>query len=284
MVACALVASFAGASTALAGPPAGYDLVWHDEFDGNEMDTSKWRHRLLGPRRAGENVEEAVGVDNGLLTITTWTQQGPHPAHYTGMISTRDTFRQAYGYFEASIDFNGASGMWSAFWLTSADIHDTSQIPELAGVELDVVEHRVTDGSANDISGIASLNTHWGGYQEHHQTRGFNTGDLGLGDGFHTYAIEWTPDGYRFFIDDVQVWDGADTPVSQIPQYMLLSSEVGEGWSGPIPDGGYGTFDDSNVTMHVDYVRVYSMGAIPEPASASLLALSSFLLLRRRNR
>jgi hypothetical protein len=53
------------AAPALAIPPLpdGSEIAFEDQFDGTALDGSKWRHRLLGPRRHGVTVEDAVSVE-----------------------------------------------------------------------------------------------------------------------------------------------------------------------------------------------------------------------------
>ena len=255
-----------------------FDLLWHDEFDGFLLDSTKWTDRRLGPRREGVNVSDAVTVADGNLSIRTYTQNG---THYTGMIGTQETFQHTYGYYEARINFDGSSGMWQNFWLQSPDVENTSLAPEQAGVELDVVEHLSHENGWRDV---ASVNTHWGGYGSQHQTRGTNVYGLDLDQGFHTYGLLWTPEGYTWYIDGNAVWDGNDTPISQRDQYLILASEVGEThWTGAIPNAGYGSFHDTDTVMEVDYVRVWNVSSsTPEPTSLLGLAGAGLLALRRR--
>ena len=67
-----------------AAPPAGYVLVWSDEFEGTFLNTNKWEHRLPGPRNDAINTSNAVSLSNGVLTITTYTEGG---TNFTGMIA-----------------------------------------------------------------------------------------------------------------------------------------------------------------------------------------------------
>ena len=64
-------------------------LEWSDEFDGTTLDTTKWNYRLLGPRHDAINIENAVSVTNGVLTITTYTEGG---TNFTGMIGTENIY------------------------------------------------------------------------------------------------------------------------------------------------------------------------------------------------
>lgn len=45
----------------------GYTLVWEDQFEGLELDTTKWKVRGTGPRRIGYNDPSMVKVNNGKL-------------------------------------------------------------------------------------------------------------------------------------------------------------------------------------------------------------------------
>jgi beta-glucanase (GH16 family) len=245
--------------------PLGYGLVWADEFEGSQLDTSRWEHRFPGPRRDGVNVADAVSVGGGLLTITTYTESG---THFTGMIGTEGLFEQAYGYWEASIDFNDSAGMWSAFWLQSPTNGNPIGDPGAAGVEIDIVEHH-SEIAGIDTSGNALHMLFWDGYGSEGSSRVGVSPDLGLGDGFHTYGLLWTPTGYEFFVDD-QLTASYDGPVSMRPEYAILSSEVEEGAAGSVPGGSYGTLAESQTTMVVDYVRIY---AVPEPGTGVLMLL-----------
>ena len=71
----------------------------------------------------------------------------------------------------------------------------------------------------------------------------------GVGEGFHTFALEWTPEKYAFFVDGYRFYEVA-AGLSHIEEYMILSMEIP---SKPeeIKDT---VFPDVFV---VDYVKVY---------------------------
>ncbi|MCX6853632.1 MAG: family 16 glycosylhydrolase [Verrucomicrobia bacterium] len=249
-----------------AAPPAGagWNLVWGDEFEGSSLDLSKWQYYLTGPRRQATNTPGAVAVDAGNLTITTFTKGG---SHFTGMVASANTFLYTYGYIEARINFDTSPGMWSAFWMQSPTMTDSSIYttdPNRAGTEIDICEHRAVNASGSSLNGRIVGNIHWGGYDVDHQSVGYTSDNLDLGGDYHIYGMEWTPTQQKFYIDGVLRWtvdNGTNSVVSQRSEYIWLSGEVESSasvdWAGPIPAAGYGSFDTSTTKMRVDYVRVY---------------------------
>lgn len=260
-----LSAPFLAHASPISDNPAGWQLAFSDEFTGTALDSSKWAHRGLGPRKGAINTANAVAVKDGLLTITTYTSGG---AHYTGMIATQGMFEQTYGYYEARIKFQDSPGQWSAFWLQSPGYGPVGD-PATAGTEIDIVEHRAANQNDRDIRERYSSAVHWDGYAESHQQLSkVHTNPTGLGNGsWHTYGMQWTEAGYQFYFDDELIWT-ALAPVSKRPEYLILSSEVENGvWAGTIPAAGYGAFASSVTNVQVDYVRVYSQVVPPLPSA-----------------
>lgn len=269
---------------------AAWTQTFADDFNGESLNLSKWGYRKTGVRNDAVNTPAAVSVDDGTLTIKTYTEDD---THYTGMIGTENLFAQKYGYFESRIKFNSAPGQWSAFWVQSPTIGTPIGNTAVAGTEIDIVEQRATDGGGNDISNRVHNALHWDGYSN--QTKALlkyqpTSATPGMADDtWHTYGLSWSPTGYGFYFDDKLIWT-TSTAISSRTQYLILSSEIIDGsWAGNIPDGGYGSYADSTTDMEVDYVRAYAttsstaVGPVPEPASLGLLA-GLTLLLKRRSR
>jgi len=252
--------------------PAGYLLTLADEFDGSALDAAIWDHRFPGPRRQAINTPDAVRLDGaGHLVIDTWTENG---VHHTGMIGSEGRFEQTYGWFEARIDFYDAPGMWSAFWLQSPDNGVLIGDPEHAGVEMDIVEHDLFTSVTTQPTWHGAL--HWDGYGADHKMSDFLEPIPGLGDGFHTYALEWSPTALRFYYDDALVWDASAGPISRRSEYLILSSEVESSIINTVPVGGYGLRSQSTARMVVDYVHVF---ALPEPGAGLLAGMGLLALL-----
>ena len=240
--------------TATATPPAGYYLVWADEFNGSSLDSTKWG-AWSGPNRNAVNTPNAATVSGGYLAITTYTTNG---THYSAILSTDGKFRYRYGYLEASIDFHTTPGMWSGFWLQSPTEGQFIGDPAASGAEIDVCEHRASDTNGTNIDSFVQTTVHWDGYATDHQQR--NSGNIGsgLGTGFHSYGCLWDSTNYFFLIDGVQQW-ATNAGHSDRTEFVLLSSEVQDAyWAGVVPPGGYGDFLTSTTRMVVDYVRYYA--------------------------
>ncbi len=220
-----------------------YTLVWSDEFEGDTLDDSKWSHRRLGPRREGITVEDAVSLDGqGHLVLTT-RQVGDE--YHTAMIGTQDKFETTFGYFETRVKFQTQEGHWSAFWLQSPTVEEVGD-PQAKGVETDIFEYHARNHLLN-------MALHWGGYGWRHRRIRHRWFDASLSQGFHTFAVEWTPDMYVFYYNGQRTWWTKEV-VSHAPQYIILSLEVGK-WAGRIQRA---TLPDS---LYVDYVRVFKQGS-----------------------
>jgi len=233
-----------------AGPPIeGYHLVWSDEFEGTTLDTTKWGYRYLGKRRDAMNVKGTVTLDgDGHLVLTTRRNGDGYEA---AMIGTEGTFETTFGYFECRVKLQREVGHWSAFWIQSPTIGEPIDDPALAGTEIDVFEYLRKHGDR------VVHNLHWNGYGEHKRSVGGRAEVEGLSEGWHTFGVLWTESGYVFYVDGVETWR-TQKGVSQRPQYMILSLEVGK-WAGDIRE--------ANLPDHllVDYVRVYQQASAEAP-------------------
>jgi fibronectin-binding autotransporter adhesin len=245
-----------------ASPPANYYEVWGDEFQGSSLDTSKWQYWLYpGTYKDATLSPSAVSEAGDHVVITTYTSGSTHD---TAMLSTQGKFHARYGYFEANIQWSDNSGMWSAFWLQSPAMGSYIGDPGNGGAEIDVCEHRLQDGSANNINNYVQSNIHWNGYGPSAASVGsgnFTDSTANLGSGFHKYGVLWTSSGYTIYVDDGQQKYTTSSGLSARTEFMILSSIVDDTdttWAGTIPSGGYGSLSSSTTKLAVDYVRYYA--------------------------
>lgn len=244
-----------GGVPVFAAPPEGYRLAWADEFDATALNTNKWVHWLPGRRRDAVNSPDAVTINNGCLSIVSFTKADQH---YTGMISTKGRFEPVHGYWEARIRFEDSPGTWSAFWLQSPTMGKHIGDPAGSGIEIDICEHRVIGKDGENLAGKVQHTLHWDGYGQAHKSKGHLTPDLKLGEGFHVYGLEWTDSAYRFYVDGKLTWTVTEA-VSKAREFAILSSEIQDrDWAGRVPATGYGSVAESRTRMVVDYVRYYA--------------------------
>ncbi len=242
----------------------GYELVWHDEFNGTELDTTKWQHRGLGSRRGGTVVEEATKVDgNGNLIITTTILDSNH--YHVGMIGTGNTYNTTYGYFEARVKF-GKRLNWDSFWLQSPTAYTAGPTSE-TGAEIDICEYygsvrRVAtswDDEGNAIYDTlgyeVSHNIHWADDDGIMDSWGSRASLIQDPNDYVTLAVEWTEDRYYFYVNDNLNFD-TRAGLSGIDEYIILSVEPSNWASLPDSIQNGATVQD---TFFVDYVRVYKM-------------------------
>jgi beta-glucanase (GH16 family) len=241
-------------------PPPGSSLAWQEEFEGAGLSNATWNVLSLR-RQDAVTSPDAVAVTGGRLVLSVFTDA--NGVHRTGFVNTEGKMELRYGYFEARIRFHTAPGSWCAFWLSSWSIGNPLGDPGRAGVEIDVVEHRVTDqGGWDELRDMVALNLNWDGYDENKKNvqlvRALPGGAPVQGE-WHVYSVLWTPEGYTFYVDAMPLWT-PEAPISHRPQDVHLTCEVDDGsWAGFVPPGGYGPRGTSTAGMEVDWVRAWRL-------------------------
>jgi len=223
-------------------PPSrkSWQLVWNDEFTGPHLDESKWNRLGDYKRRDGHWVKDDAFVSRtGTLVLRT-RRDGER---YTcGAVDTRGKFERALGCYVARCKMPRQPGHWPAFWLMCPGVGKVGDGGR-DGTEIDIVEIPWRDGRV-------VMNLHWDGYGEHHQHAGTKVTIPELTEGFHDYGLVWTEAEYVFYVDGAEVWRSRAGGVSQVPQYILLTGEIGT-WGGDIATA------DLPDSFEVDFVRVY---------------------------
>ena len=222
-------------------PVHGYKQVWADEFDGKPLDMEKWSYRGLGPRKGGVNVKDTVVLDGqGHLVLTT----KPNGDQFeTAMIGTQETFLTTYGYFECRVKLQQEIGHWSAFWLQTPTMGKEVGNTVVSGTEVDIYEYLRREGEQLHHT------LHWDGYGKAHKMAKHMPTIAGLTQGWHTFGMLWTAEGYTFYVDGQETWRTSEA-ISKRSQYLIVSLEVGP-WAGDITKA---KLPDN---LYVDYVRVY---------------------------
>jgi len=224
--------------------PAGqaWQLIWQDEFDGPNLDETKWNRLGDSKRRDGFWVkDDAYLSGKGTLLLRT-KKEGDR---YTcGAVNTQGKFEHAFGYYVARCKMPRQPGHWPAFWMMCSGVGKVGDAGR-DGTEIDIMESPWRDGKV-------TFNLHWDGYGKDHQSAGTNTTFTALTEGFHDYALWWTPEEYVFYVDSKEVWRTKAGGVSQVPEYLKLTEEIGK-WGGDIATAQLPDY------FEVEYVRVYEM-------------------------
>lgn len=241
-----------------------WELVWRDDFDGPELDRSKWSCEVNAWGGGNNELQyytdrpENVRTEHGCLVIEAREEDYDGPEgrrRYTSArIRTAEPGAWLYGRFEASIKLPCGQGIWPAFWMMPTD--------NLYGAwptsgEIDIVEAvNLPATGPGTIYGAL----HFGDSCPENKSAvfGFKPG-LNFSDEFQLYAVEWAPGEIRWYVNDllyaVQTdWEsigGAFPAPFDQRFHLLLNVAVGGNWPGE-PDAGT-VFPQQ---MRVDYVRV----------------------------
>jgi beta-glucanase (GH16 family) len=266
----AIIAVLFGASsmavTADSHAPIGHNGQWvaafADEFDGDELDRSKWVTCYWwdedGCTNLGNNelqwyVHENVRVADGQLRLTAKPERvrgyrGRTFSYTSGMVTSGrtnregrrdDRFSLTYGFIEVRAKVPAGRGLWPAVWLLPSD-HESK--PEIDIME--ILGHRPDQ---------LELHYHYEDAAGNRRSVGHNVRVADLSRGWHVYGLEWSRSAIVWYLDGREVWrhDDAAT-ISDEPMYLLLNLAVGGDWPGA-PD------DATDFPAHflIDYIRVW---------------------------
>lgn len=218
-----------------------WKLVWHDEFDGTELDRTKWdfRRHFWG-RESKTWTEDGTSVSDGALHLAL-VKKGDdfYSAHLqTGSLVydiPKDTdkmwpfgkfvepkFMHKFGYYEIRCKLPKNDGWHAAFWLQAPGIGSHPD-PKYCGVECDIMENYLQASEGKIICGNG-----WGGYGKDSKWFGhFEFPFIETDDGWHTYAVDWNRDGYIFYADGNEIGRqmAPECPVSEVEQFICVSTE-----------------------------------------------------------
>ncbi|GAA3589781.1 hypothetical protein GCM10022223_00300 [Kineosporia mesophila] len=259
-------------TTTVPAVPAGWRKVWADEFNGSSLDAAAWKAEDYSTYGEGNKElpclmdrPENLKVSGGTLTLSARRESTPLKcgnsdtrfpngrSYSSAHISTKGLKEWKYGRFEMRAKLpltpGKSKGLWPAFWLRPTD----------GGTgELDILE-AIGSGNGGTTSNKVYQTLHYD-YVGTHPQVGYEYALTSghLGDGYHTYAVEWEPGEIRFYVDGKLTVTRNKTNTSWIDQafnkpfYIRLNLAVGGNWPGT-PDAST-VFPADYV---VDYVRVY---------------------------
>jgi len=230
-------------------PEGKWEMVWSDEFDGTELDRTKWDYRLhmMQNRWISWN-DKCVHLDgNSNVVFTIEEEDGrpvcsqlqtgynfmDEPVVKTSVNTTHvnedlqwpigklkeSMYTHGPGYYECRCRLQQNEGWWSAFWIQSPII-GASLDPAESGVEIDIME-------SFHPGKIAGPNVFTGGY-------GLDDKRIQVGGKvirtvdekqWHRFGLLWDETGYTFFIDGEETGKITEH-ITARPEFILISTEV----------------------------------------------------------
>ena len=234
----------------------GWELIWHDEFDGSEINSDNWTHEVGGHGWGNgesqfytENPTNSF-IEDGHLVIQAVEENYRGKLFTSARLMTKDKVEVQYGRIEARIQIPVGTGLWPAFWMLGDNFDEVGW--PFSG-EIDIMENIGSEPS--HIHGTVHGPGYFGANGVGNAKR--LSGGARYTDNFHVFAIEWEEDEIRWYMDDEMYHKltPAAVPgewVYNHPFFMILNVAVGGAWPGyPSPDTEFPQ------TMRVDYVRIY---------------------------
>lgn len=237
--------------------PAGWQLIWHDEFDDNTINAANWTYDLGGGGWGNGEMEvytdapENARVENGTLIIEARKEPNENGGFKftSARLKTQGLQTFQYGRIEARIKVPAGSGFWPAFWMLGENFPQVGwpdcgeiDIMEYVGREPDLI---IGTMHGPGYSGAVGLSK-W-------KRLGYN-----VADDFHTYAIEWDTHQISWFLDGEKYSTYTREDVGNRewafdqPFFIILNLAIG----GTL--GGLVHADTQFPAQYlVDYVRVY---------------------------
>ncbi len=237
----------------------GYELVWQDEFSSDEpismLDTTAWWYEQ-GANGWGNNeiqnyiagvrgADTCAVIEEGVLKINL-KKVGDEVL--SARVNTRESW--TYGYFEGRLKLPKGKGTWPAFWMLPKEFKHWP-----ADGEIDIMEQVGYEPN------VIFSTIHCAAYNHGMQTeRGDEIHIPTAQEEFHIYAVEWTEDYIRGFVDGVRYFEfvndkagNNDTWPFDKPFYLKLNLAWGGNW------GGAQGIDESALptTYEIDYIRVF---------------------------
>jgi licheninase len=249
------------------GATGAYRQVWADEFDANGLPgPARWTYEVGGHGWGNLELQyytdgrsENARVEGGRLIIEARLDNWQGHRYTSARLNSRPGW--TYGRVEARAKLPSGRGTWPAIWMLPVQwTYGNGSWPDNG--EVDIMEHV---GFAPDV---VHASIHTAAYNHVIGTQKTATTTVpGATQDFHVYAVEWTADVIRAYVDDRLYFtfsnERRSKPQADYRQWpfdkdfrILLNLAVGGTW------GGQQGVDDSiwPQRLEVDYVRVFQRG------------------------
>ena len=235
--------------------PAGWKLVWKENFKGKTIDESTWSRipkgvsdwdDMMSLRPDLAYIEKGQLVLLGKVNDHSGTETTPF---VTGGIwsQRKKSFRLAR--IEIRARFNNVQGFWPALWLMPDTVMPA---PEYA--EIDIMEHVNSETVAHQ-----TVHSHYTLHIEDADKPQQSISSAFKVDEWNTYATEIHADSICFFINGKKTMTyprvggkAYQFPWPNYPFYIILSNQLGGQWVGPVSEP-----QQLPSELRVDWIKVY---------------------------
>ena len=245
-----------------------YELVWEDDFDGNELDIGKWNVEewptgyFNDEEQAYTDETDNIFIENGRLHIRALREtydpdgDGVVDALYTsGRITTKHKGDWQYAKVEAMAKLPIGDGTWPAIWMLPTE-NIYGDWP--ASGEIDIMEYvgKETNIQSNIFKSHSSLHNsiYFQDLSNSGQTGSLNVNDI---EEFHLYSMIWSNNRIIFYVDneEVLIYNNLNTGFEQWPFdqqfFLILNLAIGGTWGGEVEPNIF------PVEFEIDYIRVF---------------------------
>jgi len=241
------------------GVPSGYKLVFNDEFNGRDIDSSKWNSSYRwGPNWTINNEQQyyidrinnpdfgrsPFSFNNGKMTITATKtpdnlkSSANYKSYLSGALTTYKKFKMRYGYVEMRAKMPRGQGLWPAFWMLNQ--YDNGQRPEI-----DIMEFL-----GRDVDTVYNVYHYYPGGR-HKASPSYEVNGPDYTADFHTFGMQWEPGKITWYVDGRAV-NTHTSGVSNEEMYIIVNLALGGSWGGNVD--GSTPFPARYV---IDYIRAY---------------------------
>jgi beta-glucanase (GH16 family) len=233
------------ASAAQAEPPAGYKLVWSEDFNGTmgSLDKNWTFQNAPSSHILCSRWRENVVVTNGLCRLLNKKEQRGGQEWTSGNIWTKEQF--LYGYFECRYRYAAAKATNNSFWLMPTK----KAPPGQKNFEIDINEGHFPNKLNTNIHNHSDQKIVNGKRTHPTAHKGFTFKEHNFARDFHVFGFEWTEQELVWFLDGKELRREKNA-FCLSPASVWLSLAIIK-WAGEVTDAIDGT------VMEVDYVRVY---------------------------
>ncbi len=201
--------------------PKDYKLVWNDEFDGDNLDCSKWvltENMIARPDMCLSKAPEVISVSDGELHLNGISFSDPDNPEIkyatTYSVTTKTTMSFLYGYIEMRAKVPFKKGAWPSFWMVNNGALNADLSSGYA-TEIDIFEvfsstdtlypnlhkwylkdgkhigHACYDGIRDENGNLVKKKFIFENSEQ-------------LSNEYHIYGFKWTPEVIEMYIDGEQ--------------------------------------------------------------------------------